>query len=99
MSTNTIIVTTKKDLAAKASELTGVSRKQATDVINAVFASIEETLKDGGEVSISGFGKWVVSERPEKTGVNPATGKKITIPSAKVAKFKVSKHLKDAVNQ
>ena len=81
-----IIVATKKDLAEKVAE-----------AVNAVFAAISETLKDGGEVSVSGFGKFEVSERAARQGVNPATGEKIQIAASKAPKFKPAKALKEAV--
>ncbi len=92
-----IIVITKKDLADRAAEAAGITKKQAADVVNSVFATIAETLTDGGEVSVSGFGKFEVSERSARQGINPATGEKIEIAASKAPKFKASKSLKDAV--
>ena len=74
-----IIVTTKKDLAEKVAESADLTKNKATEAVNAVFEAISETLKDGGEVSISGFGKFEVTERAARQGVNPATGEKIEI--------------------
>ncbi|MCH4013749.1 MAG: HU family DNA-binding protein [Solobacterium sp.] len=92
-----IIVTTKKDLADRAAEAAGITKKEAAAAVNAVFDALAETLKDGGEASISGFGKFVVAERSARQGVNPATGEKIEIAASKSPKFKPAKALKDAV--
>ena len=91
-----MFVMSKKDLADKAAEVTGLSKKQASETVNAVFDAIIETLKDGGEVSVSGFGKFEVAERAARQGVNPATGEKIEIAASKSVKFKAAKALKDA---
>lgn len=95
--TKSIIVTTKKDLADKAAEAAEISKKQASEAVNAVFEAIADTLKDGGEVSVSGFGKFEVAERAARQGINPATGEKIEIAASRSPKFKASKALKDAV--
>ena len=92
-----MFVMSKKDLADKAAEVTGLSKKQASETVNAVFDAIIETLKDGGAVSVSGFGKFEVAERAARQGVNPATGEKIEIAASKSVKFKAAKALKDAV--
>ncbi len=92
-----IIVATKKDLAEKVAESADLTKNKAAEAVNAVFEAISETLKDGGEVSVSGFGKFEVSERAARQGVNPATGEKIQIAASKAPKFKPAKALKEAV--
>ena len=52
----------------------------------------------GEKVQLVGFGTFEVNERPERQGVNPATGEKITIAAKKVVKFKAGADLTDAVN-
>jgi DNA-binding protein HU-beta len=54
-------------------------------------------LKDGDKVSLIGFGTFSVSERSERTGINPSTKATITIPAKKVAKFKAGAELSDAI--
>ena len=92
-----IIVATKKDLAEKVAESADLTKNKAAEAVNAVFEAISETLKDGGEVSVSGFGKFEVSERAARQGVNPATGEKIQIAASKAPKFTPAKALKEAV--
>lgn len=92
-----IIVATKKDLAEKVAESADLTKNKAAEAVNAVFEAISETLKDGGEVSVSGFGKFEVSERAARQGVNPATGEKIQIAASKAPKFKPAKALKESV--
>ena len=86
-----IFTATKKDVADKVAEAAGLTKKQAADAVTAAFDAIAETLKDGGEVSISGFGKFEVAERAARQGVNPATA------ASKAPKFKAAKALKDIV--
>lgn len=87
----------KKDLAAKLAEVCDLTKKDAEVCVNTVFEEIANTLKAEGTVDIYGFGKFSVSERAARTGLNPATGEKIEIAASKAVKFKASKALKDSV--
>ena len=82
-------VINKKDLAEKLAEEFGCSKKDATAYVQFVF--------DTGTVDVFGFGKFSISERAARTGINPATKEKIEIAASKSVKFKASKALKDAV--
>lgn len=62
------------------------------------IASVTESLKEGDDVALVGFGTFAVKERAARTGRNPQTGKEITIAAAKVPSFRAGKALKDAVN-
>ncbi len=73
------------------------SKKAASDAVEAVLDTIVSTLKGGGEVNFTGFGKFSVNERGPRQGVNPRTGERITIPGGKVPKFSAGAGLKSAV--
>lgn len=88
----------KTELIAAVAENANISKTQAAQVLDAVLAAVADTLADGGEVALPGFGSFSVGERAERTGRNPATGETITIAAAKVVKFKAGKTLKDKVN-
>ncbi len=88
---------TKKDLADLVAEKIDCTKKDANEAVNALFDEIVNTLKEDGTVDITGFGKFVVKTRKERTGINPASGDKITIPASKAPGFKPSKALKEAV--
>lgn len=89
---------TKKDLAEQLAQSESITKKDALNYINYIFDQIKATLVQDGTVDINGFGKFSVSERAARTGVNPATKEKIEIAASKSAKFKASKTLKDALN-
>ena len=73
------------------------SKKAAADAVDAVLEGIESTLKGGGEISFTGFGKFSVAERGPRQGVNPRTGERITIAGGKVPKFSAGAGLKSKV--
>ena len=92
----------KADLAQKVWELHSkkgveVSKKHAEEVVDFVFDTITDTMKRGDEVSIAGFGSFVVKNRKARTARNPKTGATVQVPATKVPKFKAGKGLKDAV--
>ena len=88
----------KGDLINKVAEDANMTKNQAAEVLNCVFDSITETLKDGNKVSLVGFGTFTLNERKARTGRNPQTGASIQIPSKNVIKFKPGKDLSDRVN-
>lgn len=87
----------KKMLAEAVVAELGTTKKDALIAVDTIFEVISKTLAEGGKVDISGFGKFEVSERAARTGINPSTKEKIEIPASKSAKFKAAKALKDAV--
>ncbi len=93
----TILFKTKKDIINRIAENTSLNKKEAAAAVEEVFAEITDTLKDGGELSISGFGKFEVKTRNARTGINPKTKEPIQIPETKTPSFKAAKALKDAV--
>lgn len=72
------------EIAAKA-QLNKVDAKKALD---AVLESISQALANEDKVQLIGFGTFAVVEKPERSGINPKTKEKITIPARKVVKFK-----------
>ncbi len=88
---------TKDDLIQALIKKVGLSKRQATEVLNVIFDGITRSLSKGEEVRFPGFGKFMVSQRKERIGVNPKTKEKIKIPEMKVPRFKAGRTLKDAV--
>ncbi|KRL83799.1 histone-like DNA-binding protein HU [Ligilactobacillus apodemi DSM 16634 = JCM 16172] len=87
----------KAQLIETVAEKTGLTKKDATVAVDAVFGSIQDYLKEGEKVQLIGFGNFEVRERAARKGRNPQTGKEIQIPASKVPAFKPGKALKDAV--
>ncbi len=77
---------------------TGIEvKKQAAEIVEAVFDTITKTLARGEEVAITGFGSFKVAKRAARMGVNPKTGEKIQIAASIKPKFRAGKMLKEAV--
>jgi len=67
-----------------------ISKNQASEVMNALEKNVQSALSKGDKVTLVGFGTFSVSQRAERTGRNPQTGKK-------VVRFAPGKALKDAI--
>ncbi|KRL92994.1 DNA-binding protein [Limosilactobacillus equigenerosi DSM 18793 = JCM 14505] len=87
----------KAELVNNVAAETGLTKKDATAAVDAVFSSIEKALANGEKVQLIGFGNFEVRERAARKGRNPQTGQEIQIPASKVPAFKPGKALKDAV--
>lgn len=83
------------ELAKGVAGTTGTSEAEAKAAIAAVFDQIAGAAAKGEEVSIAGFGKFSVKDRPERQGRNPSTGEAMTIAAAKKVSFTPAKGLKD----
>ena len=88
---------TKAEFVDKLAEKGEINKKLASDNIDLVFSSISDVLVAGEEIAIPGFGKFSVTTRKARTGLNPQTKAKINIPETKVPKFTSAKALKDSV--
>jgi len=75
-----------------------MNKADASRAVDGVIAAVTEALKSGDQVTIVGFGTFLVRQREARAGRNPRTGETIQIAASKVPAFKAGKALKDAVN-
>lgn len=87
----------KPELAAAIAERADLSKDKASQVLNVILDEITGTVAQGQDVSLIGFGSFVVRERAARTGKNPQTGAALQIPASKTVAFKAGKSLKDAI--
>ena len=87
----------KQDIAEKVHGVLGTTKVQAEQVVDTVFGTITDALKSGEEVSVAGFGIFLVKKRAARTARNPKTGAAVQVAACKVPKFKAAKALKEAV--
>ena len=88
----------KIELVNAVAEKSGLSKADAKKAVDGVLDAISGALKSGDKVALVGFGTFSVSERGERTGINPATKQPITIATKKVVKFKGGAELNGALN-
>lgn len=75
---------------------TGLEKNAVKKALEAVLTGIVETVKQGEEVTLAGFGKFTVKNSAARQGRNPATGATIEIPAARKLGFVPAKQVKDA---
>lgn len=75
-----------------------LSKADARQTIDVVLQAIVEAAKGGAEVSLPGFGKFKVQDKPAREGRNPATGAPMTIAASRKLTFSPAKAVKDALN-
>jgi len=85
----------KAELVDRVAELTGYAKTQVAMTYDLLFELMGEMLAAGDKVTVPNFGTFQVSERPARSGRNPATGEVIAIAASKSVRFKVSKNLKE----
>ncbi len=88
----------KAALVDELKETTGMSQKDVKALLDGFLEHLTQHLKAGDKVQLTGFGSFELRERSARTGVNPATKEKLTIPASKYPAFKPGKSLKDEVN-
>lgn len=87
----------KQEFVEQVAQEAGLSKRDAAAAVDAVLGTIENTLKSGGEVSFTGFGKFHVAERGAREGRNPRTGESMQIAATKVPRFTAGSGLKKAI--
>ena len=85
------------DALVKEAKNPAMEKKQAKIFLETLTSVVEKTLKKGGDIPLSGLGKFKVQARKARMGRNPQTGEAIKIPAKRVVKFSVAKNLKDTV--
>ena len=75
----------------------GLASRDAQKAVDAFLDTITDTLKSGGDVNFTGFGKFSAADRAARQGVNPRTGERVQIAATTVPKFSAGSQLKAAV--
>ncbi|MGK0441919.1 MAG: DNA-binding protein HU-beta [Pseudohongiellaceae bacterium] len=88
----------KSELIEAIAASADLPKAAAGRALDATVEAITNTLKEGDQVVLVGFGTFSVKDRAARTGRNPQTGEPIQIKAAKNPGFKAGKALKDAVN-
>lgn len=82
---------TKADIVNEVSKVTGVEKVAVQRTIEAFMDSIKDSLQEGKNVYLRGFGSFVVKKRAQKTARNISKNTTIVIPEHNIPSFKPSK--------
>ncbi len=88
---------TKLELADHLHKKMGLPKKDCLDFVNSFFNEISNSLENGEEVKISGFGNFSLLKKKARPGRNPKTGKEHTISARTSISFKPGRKLRDKI--
>ena len=75
------------------------TKTESAQIIESLFELLRQSLEQGDDVLISGFGKFCVQEKNQRRGRNPQSGEPMMLPPRKVVTFKCSGVLRDKINR
>ena len=81
---------TKEKLTILLQDRLGISRQESRQLVERVFKIMKDTLTQGEDLLVSGFGKFSVRQKKARRGRNPQTKENLTISARKVVVFKAS---------
>ncbi len=88
----------KSHLIEELSKQIDIPHQEATSIVNTILQSMTQSLVNGDNVEIRGFGSFTVRHYDSYTSRNPKTKEKVTVKAKKLPFFKVGKELKEAVD-
>ncbi|MBL1259995.1 MAG: HU family DNA-binding protein [Thiotrichaceae bacterium] len=87
----------KKELISAISTNLQIADAEAQRFVDSFQSIITETLSDGGEISLVGFGRFHTKQQRARIGRNPATGEPMKIPAKLLPAFTPGKTLKETI--
>ncbi len=89
---------TKAELVEQVAHSTQLTKKHAELIVNTVFDSIAQSLREGEKIELRGFGSFRIRRRGPRIGRNPKTGDQVRVPPKRIPYFKPGKELKELLN-
>ena len=74
-----------------------ISKQEGKVLVDEFFEIIRHSLEHGEHVKISGFGNFILRDKPERPGRNPKTGEDIPVLARRVVTFKPGLKLKNKI--
>lgn len=91
---------TKSELIAQLAErFPQLVAKDAAVAVSELLEAMSAALANGDRIEIRGFGSFALNYRPPRTGRNPKTGEKVSVPAKWVPHFKAGKELRERIDQ
>jgi integration host factor subunit beta len=90
---------TKAELVEEVARVSYLTRKHSEVIVDAVFSSIVDALRQGDKIELRGFGSFRVRRRESRAGRNPKTGAGVMVPAKSVPHFKPGKELRELINR
>lgn len=89
---------TRKELATSVTEQLGISHRNASEIVDAVFSTLKTTLITGEAIKLVHLGSFIVHEKSPRRGRNPQTGESMMITKRQMITFRPSRQLRESLN-
>ena len=89
---------TKDHLVSSIGKRLGISKFESSRILESVLETVKNSLSNGEDVLISGFGKFSTKKKAPRKGRNPATGEHLPLDARTVVTFRCSGVLRDRIN-
>ena len=89
----------KRELISLMAEKSNLNKAIAEKALNALIEAIQDTVSNGEDIQLVGFGTFGIKERAARVCMNPKTKEKINVPATKVPSFKAGKDFKEKINK
>lgn len=86
-----------KELLATLSERLGITRRLATEMLDASTAAITSSVSEERSLMLQGFGSFEVRKKADRIIVNPSSGRQMVVPPKLTLVFKPSDTYKSKI--
>jgi len=90
---------TKAEIVANISEKSGIEKGDVLRVVEDLMVEVKDSLNQGNNVYLRGFGSFIVKQRAEKTGRNISKNTTIKIPAHHIPAFKPAKVFVESIKK
>ncbi|MCM1290532.1 MAG: integration host factor subunit beta [Prevotella sp.] len=88
---------TKAEIVTEIAKSTGIEKASVLAVVEGLMTSIKDSLTNGENVYLRGFGSFIVKERKEKLARNIGRNTTIVVPAHNIPAFKPAEVFKAGV--
>lgn len=82
---------TKAEIVTKIAKKTGLDKEAVMTCVEQFMMCVKDSLTEGEQVYLRGFGSFIIKERAQKTARNISKDRSIIIPAHNVPAFKPAK--------
>jgi integration host factor subunit alpha len=90
---------TKEKMTVLLQDQLGLNKQESRQLLDRLFKIMKNTLSEGEDLLISGFGKFSIRQKNARRGRNPQTKENLILPARKVLVFKTSGVLRQRLNK
>ncbi|MDP1603096.1 MAG: integration host factor subunit alpha [Legionella sp.] len=77
----------------------GLTKSDSKEMVEQFFETIRYSLERGQDVKLSGYGNFILRDKPQRPGRNPKTGEEIPVVARRVVTFKPGLKLKTKIEE